>query len=137
VQESDINDIPFYCLLAYLFNPYSILNCVGQTTTIFSNFLLAVTIFAMTKNWKLLCFLTLALEGQKSFYSLILIFPIALAFREADKSRLLVTTVTFGAIFAGLNYVAFVLMGSWQFLDSTYGFIIHCRDLTPNIGLFW
>lgn len=137
VQQSDINDIPFYCLLAYLFNPYSILNCVGQTTTIWNNFLLAVMIFAMTKKWKLLCFLTLALEAQKSFYHCILIFPVALAFRETDKTKLPISSVIFTVIFAGLNYLAYLLMGNLKFLSATYGFIIECRDLTPNIGLFW
>jgi phosphatidylinositol glycan class U len=137
VQESDINDIPFYCLLAYLFNPYSILNCVGQTTTIFSNFLLSVMIFALSRRWKMLCFVALALEVQKSFYPFILIVPIALAFSDGCKVRLTTLIATFAAIFGGLNYLAFMQMGNWQFLDSTFGFIIHCRDLTPNIGLFW
>lgn len=139
-SESDIIDIPFYCALAYLFNPYSILNCVGQTTTIWSNFLLSVMIFALSRKWKLLCILTLALETQKSLYPFILIVPIALAFSEDSKSkaaRITMTIATYAAIFGALNYVAFLKMGSWNFIDSTFGFIIHCRDLTPNIGLFW
>lgn len=140
VHESDINDIPFYCALAYLFNPYSILNCVGQTTTIWSNFLLSVMIYALSREMKFLCLITLALETQRNFYPFVLIVPLALAFSEKSKSKIIsrgMTIVLFGIIFAGLNYGGYQLMGSWKFIDSTFGFIIHCRDLTPNIGLFW
>lgn len=38
------------------------------------------------------------------------------------------------AIFIGLSYF---LVGSWEFLNSTYGFILWVPDLTPNMGLFW
>jgi phosphatidylinositol glycan class U len=140
ISEKDIDDIPFVCAFAYLFNPYSILNCVGRTTTIWSNFLLSVMIFALSRKIKPLCLLALALETQRNFYPFILIVPIALAFSENSKSKNLsriVTVVTFAVIFGGLNYAAFVQMKSWKFIDSTFGFIIHCRDLTPNIGLFW
>lgn len=141
IQEKDVTDIPFYCALAYLFNPYSILNCVGLTTTIWSNFLFALMIFALSKKLKLLCILTLALETTRNFYPFILIVPIALAFSEDTKSKNVsraMTVVTFTVLIGTLNYAAFMLMGeSWKFIDSTFGFIIHCRDLTPNIGLFW
>jgi len=133
-------DIPFYCAIAYLFNPYSILNCVGMTTTVYSNFLLAVMLFALSANWKIVCLLALALETQKNFYPFILIVPIALSFSESSKSKNLIrvtTVATFAALLSALQLVSYQQMGSWKFLDSTYGFIIHCRDLTPNIGLFW
>ncbi|KAG5676334.1 hypothetical protein PVAND_006177 [Polypedilum vanderplanki] len=139
-SKSDIDNIPFICAFAYLFNPYSILNCVGQTTTVWSNFLLSVVIYSMSKNMKFICLLALAFETQKNFYPFVLIVPIALAFSENDKSKNLkriITVVTFASIFGLLNYIAFTYMGNWKFLDSTFGFIIHCRDLTPNIGLFW
>ncbi len=140
MQESDIKDIPIYCALAYLFNPYSILNCVGQTTTVFSNFLLSIMIYTMSKQMKIFCLILLALETQRNFYPFVLIVPIALAFSESSKSKILNRIITFGTfcgIFVGLNFVTFQIMGSWKFIDSTFGFIIHCRDLTPNIGLFW
>lgn len=139
-NENDINDVPFYCALAYLFNPYSILNCVGQTTTVWSNLILSLMVYALSKELKIMCLILLALETQRNFYPFILIVPIALAFSENSKSKnlsRLMTILLFASIFGGLNYLAFIQMGSWKFIDSTYGFIIHCRDLTPNIGLFW
>lgn len=141
MQENDSIEIPFFCALAYLFNPYSILNCVGQTTTIWSNFLLSIVVFAMSKQNRLLCLLALALETQRNFYPVILIVPLALSFSDSTKSKILsrtFTIVSFFAILGGFQYLSFQLMGnSWKFIDSTYGFIIHCRDLKPNIGLFW
>lgn len=140
MQEGDLSEIPFYCALAYLLNPYSILNCVGQTTTIWSNFLLSFMMWTLSKDMQVLCLVALALETQKNFYPFILIVPIALTFSESSKSKILsraFTFLTFVGILGGLQYYSYQLMGSWKFLDSTYGFMIHCRDLTPNIGLFW
>lgn len=140
MKECDLTEIPFYCALAYLFNPYSILNCVGKTTTVFSNLLLSLMVLALSRQQKFLCLLTLALETQRNFYPMILIVPIALAFSESSKAKIVsrtATIITFFGILFGLQYLSFQLMGSWKFLDSTYGFIIHCRDLTPNIGLFF
>ncbi|XP_070495128.1 phosphatidylinositol glycan anchor biosynthesis class U protein [Chironomus tepperi] len=139
-NESDTNDVPFYCALAYLFNPYSILNCVGTTTTVWSNVILSIMVYALSKRWKLLCLFFLGLETQINFYPFILIVPIALAFSENSKSKnlsRLMTILLFAGIFGGQNYISYMIMGSWKFIDSTFGFIIHCRDLTPNIGLFW
>lgn len=141
MQDSDLTEIPFFCALAYLFNPYSVLNCVGQTTTIWSNFLLSAVLLALAKQNRLLCLLALALETQKNFYPAILVVPVALSFSDSSKSKILSRTFTistFFGILGGLQLFSFQLMeNSWKFIDSTYGFIIHCRDLTPNIGLFW
>lgn len=140
MQKSDLDEIPFYCALAYLFNPFSVLNCVGLTTTVWSNFLLSIMVFGLASEMKMLCLLALALETQKNFYPMILIVPIALSFSESSKSKVLsrsITIVIFFAMLVSIQYLSYELMGSWRFLDSTYGFIIHCRDLTPNIGLFW
>ncbi len=140
MQESDLTEIPFNCALAYIFLPYSILNCVGKTSTVFSNFFLAGTLYTMSKNYKFLCLLMLALETQKNFYPFVLIVPAALAFSEDSKSKTrcrVFVVLSFLSILGGLQYLNFLLMGNWKFLDATYGFIIHYRDLQPNIGLFW
>lgn len=97
-------------------------------------------LLTLAKEMKLLCLITLALETQKNFYPMILIVPIALLFSEQSKSKIVsrvFTVLSFIGILVGIQYLSFQIMGSWKFIDSTYGFIIHCRDLTPNIGLFW
>lgn len=37
-------------------------------------------------------------------------------------------------IFLGLAYLT---VGSWSFLESTYGTVLFFTDLTPNIGMWW
>ena len=126
MQSSDLIDIPLYCALAYLFNPYSILNCVGKTTTILSNFLLSATLLTLSKDMKVPCLVALALETQKSFYPFILIVPVALSFSEKSKSKTMVrfmTVLFFSGILFGLHYISYIQMNSWKFLDSTYGFM--------------
>lgn len=126
MQSCDLIDIPLYCAIAYLFNPYSILNCVGKTTTILSNFLLSATLLTLSKDMKLPCLVALALETQKSFYPFILIVPVALSFSEKSKSKTMVrfmTVLMFSGILFGLHYISYLQMNSWKFFDSTYGFM--------------
>ena len=126
LQASDLIDIPFHCALTYLFNPFSILNCVGKTTTIWSNFLLSGSFYALSTNNMFFCLLLLALETQKNFYPFVLIVPVALVFSEESKSKIparAITIFSFVLILLGLQYGSFLLMGSWSFLDSTYGFM--------------
>jgi GPI-anchor transamidase subunit U len=108
---------------------------------VWSNFLLSTVLFGLGTQNQFLCLVALALETQKNFYPMILIVPVALSFSDSSKSKVssrIFTILTFFAFLGGLQYLCYQLMGnSWKFLDSTYGFIIHCRDLTPNIGLFW
>ncbi|CAG8615269.1 32427_t:CDS:2, partial [Racocetra persica] len=37
----------------------------------------------------------------------------------------------------GLLILSYLLVDSWDFMQSTYGVILLLPDLTPNIGLFW
>lgn len=38
---------PYYVAAAYLFNPFTIFNCVGMTTTVFCNFCLAAFLYGL------------------------------------------------------------------------------------------
>uniref|UniRef100_A0A182IY49 Uncharacterized protein n=1 Tax=Anopheles atroparvus TaxID=41427 RepID=A0A182IY49_ANOAO len=143
--EADLQSVPMSVAFAYLFNPYAILNCVGQTTTVWSNFLLAAFFYGLSRRHRPLTFLALALETQINLYPFVLLAPGALhiANREtaAGQSRfrsLASSCALFVVLFLGINYASCWLMGGdWSFLDATYGFIINCRSLQPNIGLFW
>ncbi|XP_058818659.1 phosphatidylinositol glycan anchor biosynthesis class U protein [Topomyia yanbarensis] len=140
ILEKDLESIPFYVALAYMFNPYTILNCVGQTTTVMSNFLLALFLLGMSYRLRLIACVALALETQMNIYPCVLIIPAALFIAEHHKNRWLSvvnTCLTFIAALLWLNYASYKIMGDWSFVDATYGFIFNCRDLQPNIGLFW
>ena len=49
LKQSDLVLPPVYVASAYLFNPYIIFSCVGQTTTVFANLCLAFTFLLMIK----------------------------------------------------------------------------------------
>jgi phosphatidylinositol glycan class U len=49
LKQSDLVLPPVYVASAYLFNPYIIFSCVGQTTTVFANLCLAFTLLLMIK----------------------------------------------------------------------------------------
>ena len=62
----------------YLLCPYSILACVGQSTGVFSNLLIAFSLLFATLNSRLLASLFITLLAFNSFHLLVLILPIAL-----------------------------------------------------------
>ncbi|KAL1377490.1 hypothetical protein pipiens_016219 [Culex pipiens pipiens] len=141
IDAGDLGNLPYYVGLAYLFNPYSILNCVGQTTTVASNFLLALFLVGTAYRSRIVAGVALALETQMNIYPCVLIVPAALFIAESTPRNKWLsigsTCGTFLGAFLWFNYAGFIIMGDWSFLDATYGFILNCRDLQPNIGLFW
>ncbi|XP_055296370.1 phosphatidylinositol glycan anchor biosynthesis class U protein [Sitodiplosis mosellana] len=153
IKANDLVDIPIFVALAYLFNPYTVFNCVGQTTTVWSNLFLAAFFFFLIRKQTLLCCLCLALETQRNFYPIELIIPASLYLSsyevdDDDAIDLIENTtfkwrnvfnviIKFGLILTGLHIVSYCIVNDWSFLDSTYGFILNHRDLQPNIGLFW
>lgn len=110
------------------------LNCVAQTTTVYSNVLLAASFYFMAKRNVSLCCLCLALETQRNFYPFALIIPAALQLSDKDEDDIdgsatfkwtdvfkviLQFVVTLGA----LNFVSSYVTNDWSFLDATYGFM--------------
>ncbi|CAD7000642.1 unnamed protein product [Ceratitis capitata] len=140
VQATDMNVVPRCVILAYLFNPLSLLSCAGLTSTVFSNFLIALTLYFLVKRHLLPCIVCLALETMRNLYPIVLIAPVILVFTQRSKNTF-TSSISILALFAsacfaitGFNYA---LINSWSFLDATLGFIFFYRDLQPNIGLFW
>jgi GPI-anchor transamidase subunit U len=134
IKHSDLENIPLYVAIAYLLNPYSILNCVGQTTTVWSNFLLALYFFGLSRRLKVLTCLALALEVQRNLYPFVLIVPAVFMFSEQrfgkkvtdvthGRFAMVTTTLLFGLILGGLYYVSFLIAKDWKFFDSTLGFM--------------
>lgn len=127
INEEYIEKIPKFSMVAYLFNPYSILNCVGQTTTVWSNFLLVLFLFGISRRLKFLSCLTLALETQKNFYPFVLMAVAIVSFKSNNKRRFLIDAATLIVLFASclfvIYYLSFSIVGLWKFVDSTLGFM--------------
>lgn len=113
--------------MAYLFNPYSVLNCVGLTTTVWSNFLLAGFYYFLSRKNTFLSCLFLSLETQRNFYPFVLIVPAMLILSKNDhgfsKIKMLLVLFTYLCTFIGLNYASFYLIQDWNFLNATFGFM--------------
>lgn len=112
--------------MAYLFNPYTILNCVGMTTTVWSNFLLAALFWSLSRKQTVLSCLFLALETQRNFYPFVLIVPCMLVLSEGKTNKTqkcLQVFVLYAFLLAALNGVGFLIVGDWSFLYATYGFM--------------
>lgn len=139
IKYSDLIDIPTFVALAYLFNPYAIFNCVGQTTTVWSNLFLAAFFTFLIRKQTLLCCLCLALETQRNFYPIELIIPASLylslyevsndeavdlienkSFKWRDVAGVI---AKFSGILAVLHLISFYIVKDWSFLDATYGFM--------------
>lgn len=117
-----------YVAVAYLFNPYSVLNCVGQTTTVWSNLLLASFLYALARRQTFFACLFLALETQKNLYPFALIVPAALILSEnVEKTRRRAKMIRIGLIYVGIlggaNFGGFLIVNNWTFVDATYGFM--------------
>ena len=100
-----------------------------------------------TGNRLLMC-LFIALAAYEKMYPVMLIVPAALllAEREIRDSKLpsfmavfsvMQTLICFSSALALLLFVSNYAESSWDFLRSTYGFLLSVSDLAPNVGIFW
>ncbi|XP_008549393.1 phosphatidylinositol glycan anchor biosynthesis class U protein [Microplitis demolitor] len=132
-----------YVPAAYLFNPYIVLNCVALTTTVFSNLLTSLALYFMIKKYKLAACLTIALLTLQNLYPASLIVAATIFVAKDAKSnrqifKIILTMVTlFVALLISLIYLSYYIMGNWNFVKNTTGFILMVPDLRPNIGLYW
>lgn len=151
----------FRVLFVYLFSPLTILSCTGNSTAIFTNFLVAVINFILPmKPFRALTCVLCALLACNNIHYSTLIIPIFLCLEycsfkkyRADKadqdgstyyqSRDFWASMWSSAIISSATLVTLIatsyfLMGnSWTFAKATYLFVLKIQDLTPNIGMFW
>ncbi|XP_043679708.1 phosphatidylinositol glycan anchor biosynthesis class U protein [Vespula pensylvanica] len=135
-------DIALYILMVYLFNPYIILNCVGFTTTVFSNLLNSITLVAMVRHSIFWSCISTALLTLQNLYPISLLVPVAIYIcnnksKNNVKSTIITLIITFLSIFTLLLGICYYIMGSWSFLWNIFGFILLAPDVRPNIGLYW
>jgi len=92
--------------------------------------------------------LCIALAAYETMYPIMLIVPAALllANREIRDTNMpsymaifsiAQTLICFCSALAMLLYFSNYVENSWEFLRSTYGFLLSVSDLAPNVGIFW
>ena len=140
LNVSKVQHMPIAVLSFYLFNPWTILTCLSQSTEVFSNFFIALTLCCLLKKKYSCACLFVAASTYLSFYPLLMLSPLVLHTLLNSSSKIydavksvLITMVCL----CGLLWASYATYESWDFIGSVYGFILRAPDLTPNIGLFW
>ncbi|KAG0039493.1 hypothetical protein BGZ82_008004 [Podila clonocystis] len=127
----------------YLFNPYTIVSCIGRSTILFSNMAVVAGIWMGMKGDRGLAMFSIAVASYLSLYPAMLALPVMIMLTEsiqdfeAKKRTVLRCSAFFLASLSSLFLLSFVLTNSWGFVGSVYGTILAVSDLTPNLGLFW
>ncbi|KEF63180.1 phosphatidylinositol glycan, class U [Exophiala aquamarina CBS 119918] len=126
---------------AYLFNPLTILSCLGKSTTIFTNTAIIQAVLNAQAGNRVRAMFGLAVGSYLSMYPALLLPPVLLmAHKSSPQSwSALVASIAsyFGVLGALLGSTPVITSGFWDFLSSCYGAQITVTDLTPNVGLWW
>ncbi|XP_066262681.1 phosphatidylinositol glycan anchor biosynthesis class U protein [Euwallacea similis] len=131
--------VPIYVLMMILFNPYTLLGCVGCSTMGIHNFFLSLFIFGMLFNSIIVSSLALAVCASVSLYPVILIFPLTTYFVKIHCSvfKALLVVLSFLSFLFMITYYNSMFGRDFSFIRNVYGCILTVPDLQPNIGLFW
>ncbi|KAJ3159262.1 hypothetical protein HDU86_001865 [Geranomyces michiganensis] len=125
----------------YLLNPYSIMTCLAQSTLVFTLLAMVAGLQYAIAGRRAISMMCLAIAAYLSLYPVMMVAPAILLLAQRSAISVLQELKTaaplFIAFLASLLGLSYLLIGSWQFLPSTYGVILSVSDLTPNIGLFW
>lgn len=132
---------------SFLFNPFTIATCLARPTSVITNALILCSIAHASTGRSLTFLLALGLASYLSLHPILLFPPLLLLcydrqfIRRSIAPRLLPFTLShiagLGLIVGSLLYLSVLLIGSTQFLSSTYGTPLLLPDLTPNVGLWW
>ncbi|KIW94595.1 uncharacterized protein Z519_04571 [Cladophialophora bantiana CBS 173.52] len=124
---------------AYLFNPFTILSCLGRSTSIFTNAAIIQAVLNAQSGNAVRAMFGLAIGSYLSMYPALLLPPTLLMIHKSNRSASVVAPIiSYAAGLAALLAMTPILTsGFWDFLASCYGVQITVPDLTPNVGLWW
>ena len=129
----------------YLLNPFTIIACLGRSTTAFTNAAIIQAISSAVQGRAVHTTLALALATYLSMYPVLLLPPLLLlCWDRSDRTSKSATSFiaqSLGQFTIGLAALFFstplILGKTWTFAKATYGTQFSVPDLTPNIGLWW
>lgn len=142
LKEENVKEFPVYCVLVFLFNPFTLLNCVGRTCNVFINLINAGTIYSMVYEKYKLFILLVSVGTYESLYPIVFLAPALLIFGKTKSFTLNVALRVFLVICTLITIyilleISHRLTGSWSFLNNVYGAIVDISDLRPNLGFNW
>ena len=125
---------------AYLFSPFTILSCIGRSTSIFTNTAIIQAVLYAQSGDAIRAMFSLATGTYLSMYPALLLPPVSLILhkQKASSTSLATSMLSFsGGLAALLATTPALTSNFWDFLASCYGAQITFPDLTPNVGLWW
>eukprot|EP01104_Vermistella_antarctica_P006024 TRINITY_DN16762_c0_g1_i1.p1 TRINITY_DN16762_c0_g1~~TRINITY_DN16762_c0_g1_i1.p1 ORF type:complete len:416 (-),score=64.04 TRINITY_DN16762_c0_g1_i1:30-1277(-) len=117
----------------YLFNPFTLASCLSLSTVLWTNVSVLGALCFVLDGRVVLSMLWLAVATYTSLDSIMLLVPLALV---CGHSKGIAVGSFFGWL-GGLLVLSYLSLGSWDFLQHTYGFAMMAFDTTPNIMPFW
>ncbi|KAI8826249.1 GPI transamidase subunit PIG-U [Fimicolochytrium jonesii] len=126
----------------YLLNPLSVITCLSQSTLLFMFLAIVVALRQAIEGNRKTAVAGVAVAAYLGLYPVMMVVPVTLLLVGAKTKAVLYAVfghalpllVLYTSALLGLSYL---LVGTWDFLNATYGVILFVPDLTPNIGLFW
>ncbi|XP_032238819.1 phosphatidylinositol glycan anchor biosynthesis class U protein [Nematostella vectensis] len=137
-----LSEVPLLTAAVYLLSPYAIGSCVAQSTVIFTNFSIVLSIYTAMRGNAALASFGVAMATYQSLYPMVLLSPVTLLVIKSKPDcrkwqGCMKIVLLFILWLGGLLSLSYQLFNSLDFMKATYGFILSVPDLTPNIGLFW
>jgi phosphatidylinositol glycan class U len=102
----------------YLFNPLTILSCVAKSTLLFTNLSIAMALLSALKQKSRPAMFWIALASYFSFYPVMLVPALLLILSGSFQLSL---ALVFAGWMGALFVVSRVFVGSWDFIQATYG----------------
>lgn len=134
-------------ICSFLFSPFALASCMARSTSTLTNLCILTAIAKACHGASVTCVLALAAASYLSMHPILLFPPLLVLLYEArlDRSKKPASPLVFTALHTlGLLVACGVLLGasalllgSWNFLEATYGVRLLLPDLTPNVGLWW
>jgi len=117
----------------YLLNPFTLFTSLANSTIIFNNLAIVLSLHQAIKGNGYYCILFVAMGAYLTVYPIMLILPISLILRWS----LFKSTSTLLILLLSLLGISYGCVGGWGFIMNSYVNVFMVQDLTPNIGLFW
>lgn len=129
--------IPFYVTCIFLFNPFTMVNCIAMTTTTLSNSLISIIIYSLVSGKFLLTVVLLAIVTTQSFYQIILLSPLYLSVIKRTESIAKAAFYITCYFLVLLTLLITCYRLNPNFFEATIGYIFQIKDQQPNVGVFW
>uniref|UniRef100_A0AAF5PG11 GPI transamidase subunit PIG-U n=1 Tax=Wuchereria bancrofti TaxID=6293 RepID=A0AAF5PG11_WUCBA len=120
----------------YMLNPIAVASCAIFSLSVVCNLITALFILAFVKGSVLFSTILFSVLVQLSLYPAIYICALLVKF-SALKERIMIITFSIIILIALLFFNYFLNGNNWNYIDSTYKFLLDVHDLTPNVGIFW